>query len=106
MEELLKYFDVYAVIMASVATSLGLAVINQTNKGQQIHNAWIALAVSFVFSVLLIDWVGFTDKWQSSTFQFLMTIMVACLFAISKGQDLVDGLLSFLMNKVKPKDKE
>ena len=99
MEELLKYFDWVAVVMASVASSLALAVINQTNKGQQIHNGWIAFGVSIFFSVLLIDWTGFELAWQSKTFQFSLTVMVACLLAVSRGQDLVDGLLSFLLNK-------
>lgn len=99
MEELIKYFDWVAVVMASVASSLALAVINQTNRGKQIHNGWIAFGVSIFFSVLLIDWSGFESEWQSRTFQFSLTVMVACLLAVSRGQDLVDGLLSFLLNR-------
>jgi hypothetical protein len=55
--------------------------------------------VSVFFSVLLIDWTDFVHLWQSKTFQFSLTVMVACLLAVSRGQDLVDNLLSFLLNK-------
>lgn len=106
MEELLKYFDWVALIMASVATALGIAVINQTNKGQSIHNGWIALALSVFFSVLLIDWANFTDKWQSAIFQFSLTVMVSCLVGVTRGQDILDSFLGFLMNKAGVKKKD
>lgn len=108
MEELLKYFDWVALVMASVATSLGLAVINQTNKGQQIHNGWIALGLSVFFSVLLIDWMNFAQMWQSIILQFSITVMVACLVGVTRGQDILDNFLGFLLNKagVKKKDEQ
>lgn len=106
MEELLKYFDWIALVMASVLTALGIAVINQTNKGQSIHNGWIALALSVFFSVLLIDWANFFDKWQSITLQFSLTVMVACLVGVTRGQDILDNFLGFLMNKAGVKKKD
>jgi len=107
METLLKYFDWVALVMASIATSLALAVINQTRQGQRIHNGLIALLVSAGFSVLLVNWQGFFSQWQAITFQFLMTILVACLVSVSKGQEVVDRFLGFILDKaqIKKTDK-
>ncbi len=108
MEELLKYFDWVALIMASIATSLGIAVINQTNRGQQIHNGWIALILSTFFAVLLIDWRNFAQEWQSIILQFSITVMVACLVGVTRGQDILDNFLGFLLSKtgIKKKDEQ
>lgn len=106
MEELLKYFDWVALIMASVATSLGLAVINQTQGGQKIHNGWIAVVLATFFSVLLVDWMNFVQAWQSIVFQFSLTVMVACLVAITRGQDVLDNFLGFLLNKAGVKKED
>lgn len=99
MEVLLKYFDWVALLMASLFTSLALAVINQTRQGQRIHNGLIALVISAFVSVLLIQWKGFFAEWQAITLQFLMTILVSALISISRGQLLVDKFLGFLLDK-------
>jgi len=99
MEQLLKYFDWVALVMASVATSLALAVINQTSQGKRIHNGLIALLVSAGFSVLLVNWQGFFAQWQAITLQFLMTVLVSCLVSMSRGQDVVDRFLGFILDK-------
>ena len=108
MEEILKYFDWVALVMASIATSLALAVINQTRQGQRIHNGIIALVISAAFSVLLVNWQGFFAEWQALTFQFLMTILVSCLVSVSKGQEVVDRFLGFILDKaqIKKTDKD
>lgn len=106
MEELLKYFDWVALVMASVGTSLVLAVINQTNKGQEVHNGWIALGISTFFSILLINWTGFLVEWQSIVLQFTITILVSCRIAVSKGQNVVDSVLGFLLDKANIKGND
>jgi len=99
MEEILKYFDWVSLVMASVASALALAVINQTQGGQKMHNAVIAPIASLVFTILLIDWTGFAEHWQAMIFQGLMTVMVATLFAVTKGQDITDSFLNFIISK-------
>ncbi len=107
MEEILKYFDWVALIMASVSSALALAVINQTQGGQKLHNAVIAPIVSVVFTVLLIDWTGFLSHWQSSIFQGILTVMVATLFSVTKGQEITDTFIGFIADKsgIKKKDE-
>ena len=96
MEEILKYFDWVSLIMASVSSALALAVINQTQGGQKVHNAIIAPVASVIFTVLLIDWTGFAQHWQSLIFQGILTVMVATLFSVTKGQETTDTLIGFI----------
>lgn len=99
MEELLRYFDVTSLLMAVLLTSLFLAVVNQTQGGQRIHNAWLAIGASIVASVFLIHWENFPAEWQSIGIQFFLTVMIATLLGVSRGQDVLDSFFGWLMNK-------
>ena len=104
MEELLKYFDWIALILACVLTSLTLIVANQTFIGARLHNAVISLCSSVVFSVFLINWSNIAERWQAVGIQFFITVLFATYIGFTKKQDIVDAFTEKMLNKVKPKE--
>jgi len=99
IENILQYFNWTALIMSSLLVALTVTVVNQTSKGQEMHNASIAFASAIFFSVLLTDWTNFMTLWQPITLQFSLTILVACFFGFSRRQEIVDNFITGLMTK-------
>jgi hypothetical protein len=104
MEELLRYFDWVALMVACVLTSLTLIVANQTFIGAKVHNAVISLTSSTVFSVFLIQWENLAERWQVIGIQFFITTLFATYIGFTKRQDVVDAFTEKILSKVKPKE--
>jgi hypothetical protein len=104
MEELLRYFDWVALVLACVLTSLTLIVANQTFIGAKVHNAVISLTASTVFSVFLIQWENLAERWQVIGIQFFITTLFATYIGFTKRQDVVDAFTEKILSKVKPKE--
>lgn len=94
--------------LGAVASSLALALLNLFHKvGQSekwyFDNKFLIFIISMFFTFLLTDLAGFKTDWQWTLFQMIFVIMLSVLFAVFKGQDIVDALLNKMASKIKDK---
>lgn len=106
MEEILAVFNWSALAITSIGTAFAVVVANQTAKGSNIHNAWIAFGAAFFFAGLTTHWAGFWTEWQAITLQFTFTILVASVIGFNSYQKVVDAFVGAVLKKAGVKKEE
>jgi uncharacterized membrane protein YvlD (DUF360 family) len=99
LNNIVQYFDLSALIMVTLLTSLALIIVNQTSPGQKVHNAVLVLIFAFVFSILFVDFKNFFATWQANIIQFFLTLMVSGTIALTRSQDVVDKFIGGFLEK-------
>lgn len=97
--DILKYFDVPAILAGCLLASVALGAINLTPWGKATHNGWIAPILSIAAASLLTAWEGDVSV-RTIVVQFTMTTSVTFIFALTKGQLAVDKMVAFIAGRI------
>ncbi len=101
MEAMLQNYWM-GMVMAILATSLLLSVLNQFEPLKTVNNLWLVLIGSVLFTFLTMSFSGIETLGdiQATAFKFIITVLVCVIFSRTKGQTLVDRFIVFLFDKI------
>ena len=92
------------ILVASVLTSLAVAFVNLTKKGQGIENTTLSILFAVVFGVGVtkfdLDWNAFSS-YQDTVIRLALTVLIPYLAAKMKGQDIVDSVIAKVVDGAK-----